>query len=146
MSGDATITGRITVDPPITWSELHNQSWATNPNRGYPDVVVNLATTKEVTADGEVFRYSGDAIVTTGHETSAYHLVDELDRIVTTFDTTPDGTPRTFTGFFHVIWARGEEAFRVIVRDGHAVQVKPTVVWPDGARDEDSVRPDRRMW
>jgi hypothetical protein len=139
VGGDARITGRISIAPPITWGELHDKPWAHQSGNGhYPDVVVNLTTTKETTPDGEVFHHAGTEIITTGHETSAYHLLDELNRIVTTFDATPDGTRRTFTGFFHVVWAHGDEVYRVVIRDGRAVEVKPQIVWPEGARDEDA--------
>lgn len=137
MSGDARISGRIRIEPPVTWGELHDKPWATDPRNEWPDVVVELATTKENVADGEVLRHSGVAIVTTEHETSAYELVRQTTRIVKAFGTAPDGTARRFAGFLHVVWGGGEEVYRVIVREGRAVEVKPVLAWPEGARDED---------
>lgn len=138
MSGDARITGRIGIDPPVTWGELHDKPWALGrQSRVYPDVVVDLGTTSETAADGEVLRHSGVAIVPTGHETSAYDLIDELDRIVQGFGTAPDGTARRFAGFLHVVWAGGQEIYRVVIKAGRAVEVRPVMVWPEGARDED---------
>lgn len=139
MSGDARITGRISITPPITWGELHNQRWATGtePDR-YPDVKVELATTTEKTSDGEMLRHSGVAIAPTGHETSGYDLNVEVARIARAFATAPDGTTRRFDGFLHVVWGRGESVWRVVVRDGRAVEVRPQTVWPEGARDEDA--------
>lgn len=147
MSGDASISGRIAISPPITWGELHDKPWATGQQAGhYPDVKVDLDTTEEHTATGVTKHMSGVAIVPTGHETNGYELTAEVDRIVGQFVRTPSGTVRIFTGFLHVIWGGGEDVYRVIVRDGDIVEVKPQMVWPSGARDEDSVESERGPW
>lgn len=147
MSGDVSITGRIDIDPPVTWGELHDQQWAIGQaDRHYPDAIIKLATTEENTPDGVVMRHSGVAIVPTGHETSARTLLDDVTRIVGHVRTAPDGTARTFKGFLHVIWAGGEAIYRVMVDPAtfNTVEVEPRIVWPEGARDEDSVEPKPR--
>lgn len=134
MSGDARITGRINIDPPITWSELADNQWAIG--RGgntYPDAVVKVDNIEENTPDGVFVRRSGVAIVPTGCETNGYDLIDDVTRLARLVATTPDGVARRFTGFLHVVWARGEDTYRVVVRDGQAVKVHPTIVWPDDA-------------
>ncbi len=139
MSGDARISGRITITPPVTWGEIHDKPWATGQDRSYPDVVVELDTTEVNTPTGVVKHMSGVAIVPTGHETNGYELLDEVRRIVVAFGTTSDGTARTFAGFLHVVWGGGQEVYRVVVQDGRAGVARPRMVWPDGARDEDAV-------
>lgn len=148
MSGDAQISERISISPPVTWGELHDKPWATS-GRGesgeWPDVVVELATTEEHGPAGVTKQISGVAIIPTGHETSAYTLLDDVNRIVRVFGVAPDGKRRTFAGFLHVIWGHGESVYRVVVlREGTAVQIEPQIVWPAGARDEDSVEPKSR--
>lgn len=146
MSGDAQISGRINIDPPVTWAELFDHQWAIGvAYQHYPDAVIKLDTTEENTADGVVHLHSGVAIVPTGHETSARTLVDDVTRIVGHAATAPDGTRRTFAGFLHVVWG-GESIYRVVVSPGdlRVVEVYPKVVWPEGARDEDSVELQRR--
>lgn len=139
MSGDAYISGRISISPPVTWGELYDKPWATGTEPGqYPDVKVELATTRETTPTGEVLHHSGVAITPTRHETSGYHLNDEVTRIVAAFATAPDGTARRFDGFLHVVWGGGQEMWRVVVQGASAVEVRPVMVWPVGARDEDA--------
>lgn len=111
MSADARISGRININPPITWAELH-------------DTIDFLGRDiqLEVTALDSV---GADAIVPTYNETNAYGLMDELDKAVGAWGKTPDGAVRTFTGYLHVVWGVGAdtELYRVIVRDGRAVEV-----------------------
>lgn len=142
MSGDARITGRIVIDPPITWPELAGKTWATEgdyePDPPYSaDAKVHVDHRDVDTDQGVLSVRLGVAITETGGETSAYTLTQSVERIVTEFATAPDGTRRTFTGFLHVTWGRGEETWRVHVVDGHAVESRPVMTWPVGARDED---------
>lgn len=142
MSGDARITGRISIDPPITWGELGANRWALGQERvdgqGWVDAVVHLDSAEEVLPDGVMTRYLGVAIIPAGGETNGYTLVADVDRIAKAFGRAPDGTVRRFAGWLHLIWG-GEAVYRVIVRDGVTVEVQPQVVWPEGARDEDAV-------
>lgn len=141
MSGDARISGQIRITPPITWGELHDQDWALgNGLRNWPDALVKLATTVENTPTGQVHHQSGVAIVPFDGETNGYTLTEDVARIVRHFATAPDGTPRRFAGFLHLVWADGEEVYRVVPVDGGAIEVRPQVVWPEGARDEDGAQ------
>lgn len=141
MSGDAQITGRIRIDPPITWPELAGKTWATegyrHPSGYWSDAKVQVQHHDVDTDQGVMSIRHGVAIVPAGGETSAATVTESVGRIVEEFGTTPDGTPRTFVGWLHVIWGEGEAVYRVVVRDGRAVEVSPQVIWPEGARDED---------
>lgn len=141
MSSDARITGRINIDPPITWGELHDQMWAIGQQTDhYPDAVVKLDTTEENTPDGVVRRHGGVAIVPSGHETNGYDLLDDVTRIVREFRTGPDGVVRSLDGYLHVVWAGGEDTYRVYVTPrGEVTEGRPEMRWPVGARDEDGV-------
>ncbi len=142
MSGDARISGRIAISPPITWGELHDKLWAIGQDDSYPDVAVELDTTETHTLSGTIKHMAGVAIIPTGHETSAYNLLDEMTRIVEAFRAGPDGTVRAMDGYLHIVWADGEDTYRVHVdRRGDVVEARPEMRWPEGARDEDSVEP-----
>lgn len=143
MSGDAKVTGRININPPITWGEAHDKPWARGAD-GYPDAHVHFDTATRNTPTEVVTVYSGVAIAPFEGEQSARTLLADVDRIVKEFATAPDGTGREFAGYLHVVWGGGEAIYRVHVVDGQAVEAKPQMVWPDGARDEDSVAPEPR--
>jgi hypothetical protein len=143
MSGDARITGRIRITPPITWRELDGKRWAIGPDgRRYPDAVVEVDHQEMDTGQGVLSVRLGVAIIPEGGETNGYTLTEDVDRIVHEFATAPDGTTRRFEGWLHLVWAAGEEIHRVHVVDGAAVEARPQVVWPVGARDEDAAAPE----
>jgi hypothetical protein len=128
MSGDTRITGQIRIDPPITWRELVNAPWARGKETNHhPDAVVKVDERITDTPDGELHHHLGTAIVPTGHETSGYTLLADVNRIVKRFGDPADGPTRTFTGF--------EATYRVVVRDGAAVEVRPEIAWPADAQD-----------
>jgi hypothetical protein len=146
MSGDAHITGRIRITPPITWRELADKKWATGASERfggpYPDAKVELDQRDVDTDQGVLSVRAGVAIVPEGGETNGYTLTEDVDRIVREFTTAPDGTIRRFEGWLHLVWAGGEEIHRLHVVDGAAVEACPQVVWPVGARDEDAAAPE----
>ena len=123
MSGELRLTGRIRIDPPITWDELHDKPWAVDPS-DYPDVQIAM---------------SGAYIEPTHYESNGYELVSQIERIAQTFAVGPLGEIRRFTGFLHAIWGGGQEIFRIIIVNGKAVHVYLEMEWPHGARDEDKV-------
>lgn len=144
MSGDAQISGRINITPPITWPELVDKEWAHKGNDRWPDgywtdAKVHLDHLDVTTDVGILNVLVGVAIVAQGGETSAYTLTRSVQRIVDAFGTAPDGTARTFAGYLHVVWAGGEDMWRVHVVDGRAVESRPELTWPAGATDDDSV-------
>lgn len=144
MSGDARIAGRIAIDPPITWPELVANDWAISgdwePDGRYHADAKVLVDHSDVNTDRGVLSIRhGVAIVPEGGETSGYTLVASVERIAQEFATAPDGVPRTFKGFLHLVWGGGEYVCRVHVVDGHAIEVTPALAWPEGARDEDGV-------
>lgn len=136
MSGDARISGRIVIDPPITWPELRPHAWATDTGSSWPDAFVQVAATEHDTDDGTVIRKQGVAIVPTDGETNGYDLTDNVARIVDQFAHTPEGTLRQWRGWLHLNWG-GEQVYRVHVVNGRAVESRPLLSWPVGARDED---------
>ncbi len=143
MSGDAQITGRIAIIPPITWAELSGKTWATEGNDRWPDgywtdAKVSVDQRDVDTDEGVQSFRAGDNIVPCGGDTNGYTLNRSVQRIVDEFGTAPDGTVRTFAGFLHVVWAGEEDMWRVHVVDGRVKESRPVTMWPAGARDEDA--------
>lgn len=134
MSGDARISGRITITPPITWAELRANEWAMH---HYADAHIKVDHNDVDTDQGVLSARFGVAIVPCDGETNGHNLTADVQRVVDAFPTTPDGTPRAFSGWLHVIWGGGDEVYRVHVVDGRAHEARPSLAWPAGARDED---------
>ncbi len=142
MSEDTTVTGQILIDPPIAWAQAREWPWL-NISRNYDrDVVLRVVDGEPFpTEQGEMIPRVVDAIVAERQNQSAYHLVEHLQEIVDRF-----GDGRAFTGHLLCSW-NGEQGsvWRVLVRDGRAVQEYPKLVWPGDepqAQYEPAVNPN----
>jgi hypothetical protein len=146
MSGNATITGRIGIYPPITWPELVAAGSAvgcTGDNFGlYCDARVAVTRDNIDTDQGVLSIRSGVAIIPGDGETNGYTLTEDINRIVHEFATAPDGTTRRFDGWLQLVWDDGFNVYRVHVVDGEVTKSRPTMTWPVGARDEDAPQVD----
>jgi hypothetical protein len=119
--------GEIIIDPPLAWGEVKDSPWLSDE---HGDVVLLLAeeTVTEDTDEGtSVFtRKTGAAVVpVTDDSYKGYDIVRHLQQIVDAFP------GHIFTGY---ISAEGEEAgdlWRLAVKDGRAVKIKPRIVWPE---------------
>lgn len=124
MGGDTHARGAILVDPPIDWAQVScPANWLNLPNtEGGRGALLRVLETEERTADGLLIRRTLDAIVPAS--LIAYDLLENVQEIVDRF-----GEGRTFTGHLDCTYARGEDVWRIAVRDGRAVELRPT--WPD---------------
>lgn len=133
MSYTSYLTGEITFDPPIPWSELQDSPFICTPKRNEWDRLVWLRMVEEPvqTDEGTLIRKQAVAIrPSEGDELRAHGLCAEVQQIVA-----KHGKGRTFESF---ILVRGEESpdlWRVTVQDGKAVEVVPRIVWPDGTEE-----------
>lgn len=105
-----TATGEFRIEPPLTWAEIKNSPYL-------PE-----------TDEGTLTRRYADAIVpVTDEPYKGYEIIATVQKII-------DAHPgHTLSGRFD---CEGEEAgdlWRLVVRDGRAVQVKPQIVWPEGS-------------
>lgn len=94
MSGDAQISGRIRIEPPITWPELADRQWAVDgewkPDPPYwADAKVDVSHRDVNTDQGVLSVRLGVGIVPVGGETSGYTLTASVERIVREFGAAP---------------------------------------------------------
>lgn len=125
MSEDTHAHGAIIIDPPIAWTTVACPvAWLAMPHDGGPwrDALLRVVETQEATDDGILIRRTLDAIVPA--DLLGHHLLDQVQEIVDHF-----GAGRTFTGHLDCAYAGGEDVWRIAVRDGRAVEIRPT--WPD---------------
>jgi hypothetical protein len=150
MSGDTTITGAITIDPPLTWAQARDSIWLNtkrDPERGwYREVWLRVVEDEQDTTDGIIIARTVDAIVPVPGEISGYYAAEQIQRIVDEI-----GPGHTFGGHLECTW-RGSpmKVWRLAVRDGRVAEVRPQVIWPGEATacgHEPAVdRDDMTLW
>ena len=129
MSEDIRAVGAIRIDPPLTWPEIVGAPL--NIHRNYDqDAVLRVVEDQVDTPDGPLLRRTVDAIIPERQMSNHHHLTEHIQELVTRYC-----QGRTLTGFIDCVWAGGEDHWRIVVRGGVAVMVRPE--WPVGARDED---------
>jgi hypothetical protein len=122
MGYRTSVIGEITITPPLTWAEFKNSPFADGDGL---DVKLRIETETVDTDDGPLMRKTATALIPTWDEAfKAYHTVEHVQRAIDAFP------GHTFTGRLD---CKGENAdmWRVVVRDGRAVEVRPHIVWPD---------------
>lgn len=138
MSYDTRVTGAIHIVPPLPWNVIRDNSIIRGQlpgsfdgprprgGRGDLDVRVHVEETEVDTPDGFLIRREGTAIVPTRGEgygyRDAYDLTSHVSLVARMF---PD---RAFEG--HLECRSGDDTWRVIVRNGVAHEVRPTLTWP----------------
>lgn len=124
MGYNTHVTGAIRIEPPLTWGEFKS-----SPFDGR-DLDIKLRIDEETveTDDGHLTRKTASALIPSWEESyKAYHLVEHVQRAIDSFPG---------HGFAGRLECEGEEAgdiWRVVIRDGRAVEVRPRIVWPDDA-------------
>lgn len=124
MSYSNRYSGEITITPPLTAAEIRQtpdwaeQTWHTH---------LRVQTTTEQTPDGEITRYTADAILGPDEPCSGYDVKDQIQALVEQF-----GGGHTFAGHMQVDWdpGFGELPTRYVVRDGRVTEVRPQLLWP----------------
>ncbi|GII88233.1 hypothetical protein Ssi03_62230 [Sphaerisporangium siamense] len=128
------LSGEITIDPPIPWSQLHGSRFVCTPARKEYERLVWLRLVEEPveTDEGTLIRRSAVAIrVSTADELRADGLLREVQEIVAAH-----GEGHTFTGRILVRGSESPDIWRVRIVDGRAVEERPTLVWPDGVGEQ----------
>lgn len=119
-----TWSGKITIDPPIPWSEMADSPYRDVDGGGDTDAEIVTDSTYDKATD--TFTHRGVCIQNRWEDSStSYNMMENVQDIVDIF-----GKGRTFSGH---IQADGEEAgdlWRLRVRNGKAVRVEPVITWP----------------
>ncbi|MFD5814362.1 DUF6205 family protein [Streptomyces sp. NPDC127038] len=122
------VDGEIRIEPPLTWAEIKNNPLLPETSAGRAEYDVRLKIDEETvdTDDGQLVRKTCSALVPAWDDSfKAYHLVDHVQHMIDAFP------GHTFSGRLD---CEGEEAgdlWRVVVRNGRAVKVTPSILWPD---------------
>jgi hypothetical protein len=128
MSEDTRADGAIRIDPPLTWPEIADAPL--NIHRNYDrDAVLRVVEYEVGTPDGPLLKRTADAIIPERQMSSHYHLTEQIQDLIDRYC-----AGRTLTGFIDCTWAGGEDKWRIVVRDGLAVEVRPE--WPADARED----------
>lgn len=128
------LSGEITIDPPLPWSELQGSPFICTPNRKEWDRLVWLRLAEETvqTDEGTLIRKQAIAIrPSEGDELRAHTLREEIQEILAAH-----GEGRTFTGFILVRGETSPDIWRVRVVNGCALDERPTMLWFDGSEVE----------
>jgi hypothetical protein len=126
MGYNTRVTGAILITPPLTAAELRAHPEVKDGDCAYVQVNEEPVETDE----GTLIRTTGNAIVPwRDEEYKAYDLVEQVQHIVSTF---PD---RAYEGRFDCYGEENPDIWRLVIRDGRAVQIRPQLIWPDEAGD-----------
>lgn len=124
MSNPTSVSGRITITPPLTWPEFK-----TSPlyNASYNKSEVKLDVEEETveTLDGQAIRRTATGLVSSTEERFTPHYL--VEHVQAALDAFPD---RVFGGRLECDSEDGGP-WRVEVHDGQAVMVEPRIMWPD---------------
>ena len=122
------VTGLITIDPPITWGELYDTPWAAGEDDYEHDVQLQIVSTYEETDEGTLERKFATAIVPASEDGyKAYRIEEHLQDILTRFAV--DG--RTFRGYLQGEGEDNEDVWRLSVRSGQPHMSKARLVFDE---------------
>lgn len=123
------VTGELTITPPLTWSEFKDTPFNTSSIDSYDglmDVKLRIEEERTETAEGTLIRKTASALVRAFEEEyKAYHLLEHVQMAVDAFP------GHTWGGRFDCEGEENGDLWRVVIRDGRAVKVTPSIVWPD---------------
>lgn len=122
-----TVTGEISIEPPLTWAEIKASPFAPSDTvRDDFDVRLRIEETAVDTDEGQLIRRAASALVASWSDCfKAYYLVEHIQKAIDAFP------GHTFTGRLECEGEENTDIWRVVVRDGRAVKVEPRIVWPD---------------
>lgn len=124
-------SGEITINPPIPWTDINTDYLPQNAWRSNVDVQLRIDETTVNTDEGILILRKAIAIQpVTDEPYKGYDIIDHVQRIVDSY-----GDGHTFNGFISCQGDESGDLWRLEVRDGQAVKVRPRIVWPDGSEE-----------
>lgn len=122
MGYNTSVDGEIRIEPPLTWREFKDSEFTGHDK----DVTFRVEEETVTTDDGPLIRKTAVALVPTWEDAyKAYNLVEHVQQAIDAFP------GHTFTGRLECEGEENTDIWRVVIRDGRAVRVKPRIVWPD---------------
>jgi hypothetical protein len=127
------VTGEFTITPPITWTEMKDTLYASDDWQA-SDLKLHVTEETVDTAEGQLIRKSANVLsLREIDEYRAYNLIADVQAAVDAFP------GHGFTGYLHCEGEENDDIWRVVIRDGRAVEVKSRIVWDDEP-DSDQIR------
>jgi hypothetical protein len=125
MGYEIRFSGEIRVDPPIPADAVTAAGFPEAGRYGGKDVAVKVV---EVPVEGVpgAYRRLVAAIVPCMSVYTAYQIDEHIQQVVSRW-----GEGRTFSGRIDCVDPIEGDQWRLQVRDGRVVTVKPRIVWPD---------------
>lgn len=123
------VSGKIRFEPPLRWTDFKDSAFYVE-RSGRGDLNVRFHVEEDVidTPDGELTRRTAVALVAATNEGyKAYNLLGHVQQAIDLLG------ERTFTGYLECDGEGQDDLWRIVVRDGTAWKIEPTVVWPDDA-------------
>lgn len=122
MSYHSRFLGAIQIDPPLTAQEIR-----ITPR--LRDLDLKKTEHEEVTETGMIYTVTCASVAswTVGPRDGVY-VIEDLQKIVDTH-----GQKHQFTGHISVMGEDAEDIWRLTVKGGRAVQVRPYITWPEEA-------------
>lgn len=122
------VTGEFAITPPLTWPEFKDSEFAPHniTNNYDPDLILRVTEESVDTPDGPLLRRTATALAM--REIDEYRASNLLDQVQRAVDSFPG---RAFTGRLDCEGEENTDLWRVVIRDGRAVKIKPRIVWPE---------------
>lgn len=127
---DSEVTGHLTIEPPLKWSEIKDSPfYASNSRRGTPvDLVFDVTRDESATEGGVVATISASrAIPRTSSPFGAYNLLDDIKEMVSVF-----GQKYVICGEFILVGEDSGDIRRIVVDSDGVREEKARFLWPNG--------------
>jgi len=128
MSYTTHVRGEFAITPALAWPEFKDSEFAPhNITESYdPDLILRVAEESVDTDDGPLLRRTATGLVM--REIDEYNSRNLLAQVQKAVDSFPG---HIFTGRLECEGEENTDLWRVVIRDGRAVEVKPQIVWPE---------------
>ena len=129
MGYNTTVTGEIRIEPPLKWADFKESPFnrtSADAYDGTKNVELRVETETVETEDGPLMRKTAVAVIPAwGGHGKFYNLIEHVQQAIKAFP------GHTFTGRLECEGEDNSDMWRVVIRDGRAVELKPRIVWPD---------------
>jgi hypothetical protein len=135
MGYTSKVSGNIEIKPVVPHKDvlkLIEAGLAKRPDEKYysgiSDVFVDYYKNREDTDDGVLIKYEAWNIEPASEDRyKAYSIVEDLQKIVDLL-----GTEKyRYLGFFEIRGEDDDDLWRLKVKDGKVMEIKPKIVWPE---------------
>lgn len=124
------VYGELISSPPLTWSEFKDSPFYA-PNGKDRDVKLVVSEVRVETEDGSLVRRTATGLATANEdEGRARHLIEHVQEAVDAFP------GHTWSGRLECEGEENTDMWRVVIRDGRAVRIEPTITWPSDSGED----------